>query len=446
MDIEMEAESGGGVESLIPGLPDEVVLLHVLSRLPWYARPVCRAFSKHWRASIDTLATLPYFAAQTRKHQLPLLKGLFIICTTKDPQLFLVRDHTEDDKRKRKTTFHTVREGRIHSHWRKLPPLQGLPRMHGLLLVANYGILFVWSSWVPNIMVKIDLARGDWTWTRLHTFADLYLADLDVALSAISFKGKIFVPLLNAAGSQTEIQKREGLLIYDMMTGQCKHLVKGNFPELRVLLKTSSQSASHVQEELYGLVELESMLVVLVGDADRKCWRKIKEVPYPDDWEWSDLSDGYLLNGNCFEPVIPDMEINIVWWDCVNYHVSWFDPLRKTWVHMLGDNMVQSIEYLMFIHGSLYGVFIEFDDELNSKSCIRNQGMGMGTEDQAGNKGSEVAVEVVTSQQDPIFRKRAILKATICVAERIVKWERVHAIGYFEDDAIVPVDNCTIIT
>ncbi|KAI5079025.1 hypothetical protein GOP47_0006696 [Adiantum capillus-veneris] len=407
----MEAEGaggggGGGDETLIPGLPEQVVIFHVLTRLPWYARPVCRTISKHWRASIDTLTTRPFLAAETRKHQLPLLKGLFLIWTTVDTQLFLERDYTEDGKRK--ATFHTVWKGMIHSHWRELPPLQGLREMYNLQLRANYGILYVWSSQDPNVVVKMDLSRGDWTWSIhrvLHPFDEL---------NAI-FKGKIFVPLVNAAGSQTERQK--SFLSYDMITGQCKLLLQtDNFPHLRVLLTTSSvQSASHVEEELYGLVELESVFVVQVFDAGRQSWRKIEEVPFPDDWKLhSDLSEVSLLNGDCFEPVA-EMDNNIVWWDGENSYVSWFNPLHKTW---------------------------SLDDGEYSERNVMNQGICKDEEDHCvegeENNGIEAFIEVVARHQVPILHKQA-------VAESILKWKTVLAVGHFEKDAFVPVWNCTII-
>ncbi|KAI5069336.1 hypothetical protein GOP47_0015637 [Adiantum capillus-veneris] len=55
--------------------------------------------SKSWKALIDTCKTkgTAELELKTRQHQLPLLKGLFLVCTT-DTQVFITREREGDEK------------------------------------------------------------------------------------------------------------------------------------------------------------------------------------------------------------------------------------------------------------------------------------------------------------------------------------------------------------
>ncbi|MCO5554072.1 hypothetical protein L7F22_007598 [Adiantum nelumboides] len=479
----MQAINAG--DSLLPGLPDAVVLSHVVSRLPWCIRPVCRSISKHWRGSIDAFMKEPYHAVESRRHQLPLLSGHFIICTSADAQLFLFRDHV-----KKMQTYHTVLQGKIRSlYWQKLPPLpyfvRGPCRSHEIFLLANYGMVFVWANKGLNVVWKLDLGRGDWIWTMQHV-------PCPFNLSGVIFKGNIYaplddslLPLDDAAGLQTERQRWKGILVYDMMLDLCKGMVKGNFPDLRVL-QPRSGSALYAEEELYSLTELASELVVAVFDALRKSWRITAEIPIPE-WKWSYLTLVHLLNDHCFEPAT-ETGVNIVWWDEQLYMFFWFNSsLHKSWVRLQCEYGALVFEYPVFVGGSLYGVFLEVYDEKDEfvygreedaivqgdttlcKCTSMNQGI---CKDGGGlygkereNRGSEVeedckgqhvdllskeekqgggAGNVCTSQEDLLFCGRAIAKGTICVAESILKWEKVHDIGIFQD-VLMPVNDCAVI-
>ncbi|MCO5603303.1 hypothetical protein L7F22_057452 [Adiantum nelumboides] len=437
----MEAEEGG---SLIPGLPEELVLIHVVSRLPWYSRPVCRSISKYWRASIDTLKSQAGLAVETRKHQLPLLKGLFLICTSADVCLFLSKGHA--DNAKQMARYHIVQEGQIHRQWRRLPPLQGLLPLRDVALRANYGMVYVWSAWKSDVVLKMNLGCGDWTWSTLSVPVHFY--------EDVICNGKIYVPMFDPEESQTEKCEKDSLYIYDMMTDHCKQVKPLKFREMRVLTMMSSRSGSHVEEELYGLVEHKSKLELVVYDACKDTWSTKTEIPTPD-FRWSELSQVKLLNGSCFEPAAK-MDVDIIWWDYEVDYISWLNPsLHNCWVHMecnYGDLIVDDV---LFIRGSLYGVLLNFDEEDDDED------EDVESEEEEDDLGGQLDVTLcdstIMNQQickhkddnsetdKEMFCKRTIMKGRIYAAEGILRWEKVLDVGCFEEHAILPVDSCTII-
>ncbi|KAI5079017.1 hypothetical protein GOP47_0006688 [Adiantum capillus-veneris] len=498
----MESEERRG---LIPRLPEELVLVHVVPRLPWYARPVCRSISKHWRASLDSLKMQPDLAAETRKYQLPLLKDLFLIRTDENAQLFIAREHTDHDKQRETYTVfgHGSHIYEIEKRqWRKLPPLQGLLRGFPKNLLGQYGMVYVWSDCLPRVVLKMDLGCGDWTWRKLRVPHCLNVNTI--------FNGKIYVPRFYIGGLTSDRtikrkKRKEVILIYDMMADQYEEMEVGNAYKLRMILKRSSESGSQVKEELYRFLEYKSKLELLVFDGCMDSWKVESEIPYPE-WRWTEMSNVHLLNGDCFEPAL-ETDVNIVWWTNVDYFMLWFNPsLHKTWVCVYCEHF-QRMHEIFFIRGSLYAVFqVDVEDQDDDEyvnedsqeeekeeeffgsqkdatlceSTVMNQRICKDEENQCDKtvdrqEGEEIRrqkdialckntimtprickdqeaqydeeegekatpeEEVVVSHRDAMFFKRTIVRGKICVAEGIVKWEKVRDVGIFEENSFVPL-------
>ncbi|KAI5061759.1 hypothetical protein GOP47_0024264 [Adiantum capillus-veneris] len=226
-------------DGLIGWLPEELVLFHVLPRLPWYTRPVCRAVSKSWRALIDACKTMgaAELELKTRQYQLPLLRGLFLICTS-DTQVFITRQRVGDERKG--ATYHTVEQlsdpferewGKfdnflMHRQFRSLPPLgHTLPSCCDVeaRLLASSGRVYVWFDYErPDFVLKMDMGCGDWTWNKIavpHPFCS----------DAIDFNGKIYMPLLLTEGSDfvqdsASQEEKEAVLVFDTMTDRWKHV------------------------------------------------------------------------------------------------------------------------------------------------------------------------------------------------------------------------------
>lgn len=422
--------SGGG---LIGGLPEELVLSHVLPRLPWYTRPVCRAISKSWRAMIDSCRKRPDIQLKSRKYQLPLLDGLVLICTF-DNNIFITRDRVpvyfEDQKAEYFSVPWRSDAYQIHRQWRKLPPSQELfpPPPTWPTLIASSGMLYVWSNEKEsNFVLKLDMGCGDWTWNKFptpHHFNS----------NAVHFNGKIYVPRVSAGDSANPEKKM--VVAYDMMTDQCEWVEAWNRDNLRV-----SRSSSHGKEELYSLVEHESVsdskLEVLVYDTCKDSWKTREKIPIPE-CQWSDPLEVNLLNGDCFEPAA-ETGTNITWIDSESETISWINPsLHEDWVDINYNVFLEGrcLEYIEFIRGSVYGIFIEDKDGEDDE----------GEEKKDGEEGEEDR----TGKQDPSLFKRTLMKGRINVANCIVMWEEVFEVGcmqekyYLRPHVASPINNYTI--
>ncbi|MCO5568824.1 hypothetical protein L7F22_022525 [Adiantum nelumboides] len=421
--------------ALIEGFPRDLLTNHVLPRLPWYTRPVCRAISKSWRAFIDTSKAKhsAELELKARHYQLPLLRGLFLICTS-DIQVFITREHANDDG-KQAATYDAVqrhivdptdREWRnfdtyqIHRKWRKLPSLQGLLPSYrsGARLIASAGRVYVWSDDKPDLVLKMDMGCSDWTWSKLvvpHAFN----AD------ALSFNGKIYFPRPMDRASPNH-KRAEAVLVYDMVTNQCAGVENWSHDNLRVVPKKRSCSASNVEEELYSFTEHESKvsegkLELLVYDTRQDSWGTFADMPF-SDYLWSELLQVQLLTGDSFEPA-SKMDTNTVWIDYENEVLTWFDAsVRNAWVPFDYDPAVEGkdLEFLQFICGSLYAIFCEDEDMQDRHQEVE------------GNENSEEeGGEAV--EEDVRLWKRIIRKGKLCVASAKVVWEEVHEIGFFEE-------------
>ncbi|KAI5072968.1 hypothetical protein GOP47_0013074 [Adiantum capillus-veneris] len=202
---------------LIPSLPDELVLAHVVTRLPWCVRPVCRAVSKSWRAWMDTSITRPDLQLRSRKYHLPLLHACFLISTL-DTHIFIAQPNEElcgagdyTTLESRDIVYH------IHKQWRKLPCLQGLlpSQASSAKLVVHSGMVYVWwtDDLLDHFVLKMDMACGDWTWKKfsfLHHFTGF----------PGHVNGKVFV--LRGYRGEPPDQEKETVLVYGMTTEQCE--------------------------------------------------------------------------------------------------------------------------------------------------------------------------------------------------------------------------------
>ncbi|KAI5069783.1 hypothetical protein GOP47_0016084 [Adiantum capillus-veneris] len=427
--VSMDADARA--TSLIDGLPKELVLLHVLPRLPWYTRPVCRAISKSWRAFIDASKTkqTAELDLKNRHYQLPLLRGLFLVCTS-DLQVFITRECASNEKQ---VAYYAIERQRdlsdnewrnfntyqMHRRWRKLPRLQGLLPSYrcGARLIASAGRVYVWSDDNSHLLLKMDMGCGDWTWKKL-------LVPHPFNADAVGVNGKIYIPRASIGTSPSQ-EKEEMVLVYDMMTDQ-PHVETWNCDNLRMLQRKSSCKESGVKEELYSLKEnmrvvSDGKLELLVYDTCQDSWGTYAEMPCPK-WQWSELPQVQLLNGDCFEPA-SEMGTNTVWIDYENEVITWFDAsISKAWVHFDYDPDLEGrdLEYLQFIHGSLYAIFCEDEDM---------QGRLQGKEG-----SSEICKEGGREEEeDERLWKRSIRKGSLCMASTDVVWEELYEIGYFEE-------------
>ncbi|MCO5599581.1 hypothetical protein L7F22_053687 [Adiantum nelumboides] len=397
-----------GADYLIPGLPEEIVLGHVVTRLPWYARPVCRAISKSWKASIDTSTKRPELQLKSRKNQLPLLEGCIVLCTF-DTRIFITKGCMPLAELKGAGFDRIQWENetyQIHKQWRKLPPLQGLlpPPPNHVTLLANSGMVYVWSNGKPdNFVFKMDLGSGDWIWNKVH-ITHPFNKD------AVHFNGKIYVPQVSTG--QSANHEKQMVLVHDMMTDKCEQVKAWNRDNLRVLHKKGLCASLCGEDEMYSFIEDESLpepvLELLVYDAGRDSWRTKENIPIPE-CRWSELPELKLVNGDCFEPA-PDVGINTVWVDSEGEVLSWFNSsLPEPWVEF--NYNVSSgnkyLEYIDFICGSLFGIFIEEEEE------------------------EEEEEEKDRGDQEPHLCKRTLMKGTMCVSSNAVKWEEVVDVGCF---------------
>ncbi|KAH7278977.1 hypothetical protein KP509_38G067600 [Ceratopteris richardii] len=381
---------------LIPGLPEELVLRCIVPRLPWYTRPVCRSISKSWKIWIDSLQHRKGIELETRKCQLPLLRGMFLVCTL-DMQLFITRDDLCEENLR--PEYYPVQSRghsyQMHRQWRKLPPLQGaLPsRSNVSRIIASCGMVYVWFGTKSQDVAKIDLGCGDWTWKKLrvsHHFND----------HCVDFDGKIYMPGFSV--SETGRKEKRVVLAYDMISDQCDQVETWKHDDLRVVLWKTSQIGKHGHDKgLYALIEHQldpdPRLELLVYDICSESWRIQEQMPLPE-YEWSELKDVKLLSADCFEP--PSlMDVNTTW---VDYE-----------------------EYKEYIRGSIYAVFREDRETVDEDESDVD-------EDDEG--------ECLGAQKDPMLNKSTLMKARINLATRSVEWEIVNVIGCFEDARDSPIE------
>ncbi|KAI5056182.1 hypothetical protein GOP47_0029703 [Adiantum capillus-veneris] len=414
--------AGGGGEvagGLIPGLPEEIVLAHVVTRLPWFVRPVCRAVSKSWRASMDTSVKQPELQVKSRNHQLPLLDGCILIHTF-DNHTFIAKDRIHSEELRAASFYRMQWQNetyQIHRQWRKLPPLQGLlpPPPANARILASSGMVYIWSKEEPeHFVMKMDMGCGDWTWNKVtipHPFNE----------NAVHFNGKIYVPQVSMGESAN--QDKEMVLVYDMVTDKCALVKAWNRDNLRVLCKKSSHASSHCEEEMYSFVEHEDLpepkLEILVYDGGKDSWTTRDKIPIPE-CRWSWLPDVKLVNGDCFEPA-PDVGINTIWVDSEGEVISWFNAcLHEMWVEFNYNVFIEGkwLEYIQFIWGSLYGIFIEDKEDQED-------------EDEESKRVEEE--DRRKDQQDPTLFKRTLMKGTMSVSGNIVNWEEVLDVGCFRE-------------
>ncbi|MCO5588477.1 hypothetical protein L7F22_042434 [Adiantum nelumboides] len=396
------------------------------SKATWptlYGAFLNKAISKSWRAFIDTCTSqhAAELEPQTRQHQLPLLKGLFLICTF-DAQVL-----------------------ESLQQWRRLPSLPSRPLScsFGTRVIANSGRVYVWSEGEFYFVLKMDMGCGDWTWNNLlvpYSFND----------DAIDFSGKIYVPraLLEEVWHTDYCCEtiKEEMLVCDMMTDHCELVEEWNRENLRVLPKKSScSSASDVKEELFSFAEqwwvsnvnsdvwvydleeevyhikerppiFDGKLKLLMYDANQDSWGTYAEMTAPQ-WKGSAQKQFQLLCGQSFEPAL-EMDINIMGIDYKNKVMTWFDTyVQKDWVHVNYDFEEEGtcLECVQFIRGSIYGIFCE-----DKAMQARHKEISENHEERGGGV-------------DAGLWKRTIRKGRVCVARNIVLWEQMQEIGYFEE-------------
>ncbi|KAI5056183.1 hypothetical protein GOP47_0029704 [Adiantum capillus-veneris] len=419
----MGRKKRGGVEDapgLIPELPEEIVLAHVVTRLPWFVRPVCRAVSKSWKASIDTSVKLPELQLESRKHQLPLLDACILI-NTFDNHIFITENCMPREELRdvgyycmqwRNETY------QIHRQWRKLPPLHGLlplPPADATIL-ASSGMVYAWSKEeLQNVVLKMDMGCGDWTWNKFpvpHPFNE----------NAVHFNGKIYVPRVSIRESANE--QKEMVLVYDTVTNKCELVKAWNRDNLRVLHKKSSHASLFGEEEMYSFVEHEDLpepkLEILVYDVGKDSWVTRYKLPIPE-CRWSWLPQVKLVNADCFEPV-PNVGINTIWVDSESEVISWFNAcLHEMWVEFNYNVLFEGkyLEYIHFIRGSLYGMFIEDKEDHE--------------DEHEESKHGEDEEERRRDQQDPTLFKRTLMKGRMSMSGNIVNWEKVLDVGCFRE-------------